>query len=169
MLGQQGSESTIVIRDYTEADSAALWEVFFHTVRNVNVRDYSQIQVEAWAPTDFDPVLWKSRMDRITPYVAEINGVAVGYADLQLDGMIDHFFCHFEYQGKSVGKALMSYIVAEAEKKGIVRLFSEVSHTARPFYEHFGFAVVEQQSIEVRGQALTNFIMERRLGKTNGE
>ena len=47
--------------------------------------------------------------------------------------------------------------------KGISRLYSEVSITARPFYERMGFKVVKEQQVEMRGQVLTNFVMEKHL------
>lgn len=68
----------IIIRNYKESDTKALWDIHFNTIRNVNIRDYSQVQVEVWAPDVFDNVI-------------------VGYTDLQSNGLIDHFFCHHEY------------------------------------------------------------------------
>ncbi len=100
-------------------------------------------------------------MDSINPSIAEINGVVVGYSDLQSDGFIDHFFCHHEYQGMGIGKALMTHILNCGSKKNIHRYYSEVSITAKPFYEHFGFKVVKAQNVEIRGQTLTNYIMEK--------
>ena len=88
------------IRNYQTSDAKALWEIYFHTVRNINVRDYSQQQVEAWAPNGFDSDLWQKRMNELLPFVAELDGCVVGYTDLQPNGLIDHFFCHHECQGK---------------------------------------------------------------------
>ena len=82
----------ITIRPYVIADAKALWLLFFNTVRTVNSRDYSQKQVEAWAPDNFDFDIWQQRMAGIQPFVAEIDGVIVGYTDLQASGLIDHFF-----------------------------------------------------------------------------
>nr|WP_228010882.1 GNAT family N-acetyltransferase [Vibrio sp. 1CM23M] len=138
-----------------------MWEIFFHTVRNVNVRDYSQQQVEAWAPSSFDFALWQKRMNGLQPFVAELDGCVVGYTDLQPSGLIDHFFCHHEYQGKGVGKALMEHVFTVGRVRGISRYFSEVSITARPFYEHLGFKVVNEQEVEMRGVKLTNYVMEK--------
>ena len=78
-------------------------------------------------------------------------------------GLIDHFFCHHEYQGQGVGRQLMSHVLNLAKQQGLKRVFSEVSITARPFYEHFGFSVVNEQTIEVRGQTMNNFVMEKLL------
>ncbi|MEZ9392380.1 GNAT family N-acetyltransferase [Vibrio splendidus] len=149
------------IRNYQTSDAKALWEIYFHTVRNINVRDYSQQQVEAWAPNGFDSELWQKRMNELLPFVAELDGCVVGYTDLQPNGLIDHFFCHHEYQGKGVGKALMEHVFTVGRVRGISRYFSEVSITARPFYEHLGFKVVNEQEVEMRGVKLTNYVMEK--------
>ena len=57
----------------------------------------------------------------------------------------------------------MNHIVALANERDVSRLYSHVSITARPFFERFGFSVVNEQRISVRGQELINFVMERRL------
>ncbi|EJL9428359.1 GNAT family N-acetyltransferase, partial [Vibrio cholerae] len=132
-----------------------------HTVRNVNLRDYSQAQVEAWAPDDFSSEIWQRKMNLLSPFVAEIDGKIVGYSDLQENGLIDHFFCHHEHQGRGVGRQLMEHVLRMGKLQGITRFYSEVSITARPFYERFGFNVTQEQTIEVRGQKLCNFVMEK--------
>ncbi|MGU3163749.1 GNAT family N-acetyltransferase, partial [Vibrio cholerae] len=138
-----------------------LWAIFYHTVRNVNLRDYSQAQVEAWAPDDFSSEIWQRKMNLLSPFVAEIDGKIVGYSDLQENGLIDHFFCHHEHQGRGVGRQLMEHVLRMGKLQGITRFYSEVSITARPFYERFGFKVTQEQTIEVRGQKLCNFVMEK--------
>jgi len=100
-------------------------------------------------------------MRGINPFVAEIDGVIVGYTDLQTSGLIDHFFCHHEYQRQGVGRALMEHIFTTGEAKGIARYYSEVSKTARPFYERFGFLVVSEKTLDTGGQKLSNFLMEK--------
>ncbi|MCW8349184.1 GNAT family N-acetyltransferase [Vibrio sp. ZSDZ65] len=151
----------IKIREYVEADAQALWDIHFYTIRNINIRDYNQAQVEAWAPESLELSIWINRMKGLNPFVAEIDGIVVGYTDLQSDGLIDHFFCHHEYQGQGVGRALMNHVFAVGKERGISRFYSEVSITAKPFYEHFGFKVVQPQEMDVRGQKLRNFVMEK--------
>ncbi|PJE54507.1 GNAT family N-acetyltransferase [Marinomonas sp. BSi20584] len=153
----------IKIRQYQAKDAKALWHLFFNTVRAVNARDYAQAQVEAWAPESFDMTVWQNKMNDIQPFVAELDCVVVGYCDLQPDGLIDHFFCHHEYQGQGFGRALMNHILSLADERDASRLYSHVSITARPFFEHFGFSVMNEQRISLRGQELTNFVMERRF------
>ncbi len=149
----------ITIRGYVKEDAQTLWAIHHFTIRNINVRDYSQAQVEAWAPNTLDPDVWQKRMDGLNPFVAMSDGVVVGYTDLQPDGLVDHFFCHHLYQGQGIGKALMSHVFEIGKQRNIKRYYSHVSITARPFYEHMGFKVEKEQQMEVRGQTLTNFLM----------
>ena len=153
----------ITIRKYQQGDELALREIFFNTIRQINIKDYSPLQVQAWAPENFDPDEWRQRMQAINPFIALLGDVIVGYADIQDDGYIDHFFCHYAHQGKGIGKTLMKTLAEEGQKKGIVRFYSHASITARPFFEHFGFAVIKAQRVEVRGQILSNFVMEKVL------
>ncbi len=51
----------ITIRRYQVGDEPKLWQLFFHTVRQINIRDYSTEQVEAWAPDNFDSEVWKKK------------------------------------------------------------------------------------------------------------
>ncbi|CAM3139381.1 GNAT family N-acetyltransferase [Vibrio diazotrophicus] len=153
----------ITIRDYREEDAPTLWAIHHYTIRNINVRDYSQAQIEAWAPDNFDLHVWQKRVDALNPFIATIDGVIVGYTDLQLDGLIDHFFCHHEFQGRGVGKALMNHVFNVGKQKDIKRFYSHVSITARPFYERMGFSVAKEQLMEVRGQKLKNFLMIKNI------
>ncbi|MEH6453591.1 MAG: GNAT family N-acetyltransferase [Psychromonas sp.] len=151
----------INIRKYTEQDAQATWLLFFNTIRNVNIQDYTQQQVEAWAPDSMDMFIWNKRMADIEPFIAEIDGEIVGYADLQNDGYIDHFFCHDKKQKQGIGRALFAHIFEAGKKLKIKQYYSQVSITAKPFFEHFGFQVMSQKSNEIRGQELTNYHMQK--------
>ena len=67
----------ITIRHYQSWDAPELWNIFYHTIRHINRRDYSQVQVCAWAPDHLDPALWQQKMDDISPYIAELEGRVV--------------------------------------------------------------------------------------------
>ncbi|EPP5762928.1 GNAT family N-acetyltransferase, partial [Vibrio cholerae] len=57
----------ITIRNYSVEDAKALWNIHFYTIRNINIRDYSQAQVEAWAPECLEPSVWEKRMKGLSP------------------------------------------------------------------------------------------------------
>lgn len=151
------------IRKYKAGDAADLWEIFFGAIRYVCCRDYSDAQVKAWAPDDFDQKKWESRVESLNPYVVLVDKEIVGYADLQDDGLIDHFFVGHRFQRQGVGNALMTSIITEARSKKMPKLYSYVSDTARDFYSHYDFTVVKPNTETVRGVELTNNLMEQIL------
>lgn len=150
------------LRRFRDDDLRSLIELFRETVRRVNVRDYTPEQVRAWAPDEIDPVKWRSFDGRFA-IVAELEGRIAGFADLEADGHLDRFFVHADLQGRGVGRMMLQELLQEAERLALPRIFAEVSITARPFFERHGFIVLAEQSVEVRGERLTNYRMERRL------
>jgi putative acetyltransferase len=145
-----------------------LWAVFFSAIRETAAKDYSPEQIAAWAPESFDESRWAHRMAGIAPFVAERDGVVVGYADVQATGYIDHFFVAGHAGRQGVGSQLMQRIHAHAESVRMTSLFSDVSITARPFFEHWGFAVEQQQRLVVAGISLTNYRMRKDQLTHNG-
>ncbi len=77
--------------------------------------------------TRFDPQSHPLRIRGINPFVVELNGRIVAYADLQSNGYIDRFFVP--------GKHLLN----DSSYLALLELTSDVSRTARPFFETFGF------------------------------
>lgn len=150
------------IRPYQIGEEPLLRELFYNTVHNVNQRDYTLEQRKAWAPAQYDENTWAMRIMQSEPFVALDNDTIVGFADVQNDGYIDFFFCHHAYQGKGVGRVLMQHILKTSKRYGLKRLYADVSITAQPFFQHYGFVVVRQQQKAVRGSVLTNFLMEKR-------
>lgn len=55
----------------------------------------------------------------------------------------------------------MEHIFTIGELSGVNRYYSEVSKTAIPFYEQFGFSVVKEQTLDTGGLKLENFLMEK--------
>ncbi|WP_407333682.1 GNAT family N-acetyltransferase [Enterovibrio sp. 27052020O] len=152
----------ITIRKMRAGEEMALWHLFHHTVRQINSRDYTPEQIAVWAPDECNQVAWRECMQRIQPFVAIINEQIAGYADVQPDGHIDHFFVSADFQGRGVGKSLMKTLFRESKKNTVLpRYFSCVSITAKPFFEHMGFRVLKTQQVEKKGQFLTNYVMAK--------
>ncbi|TDF42502.1 GNAT family N-acetyltransferase [Alteromonadaceae bacterium M269] len=149
------------MRRYRSGEEVELRRLFFETVRHINISDYSEEQVVAWAPEQYDEAEWCERIHSINPFVALVDEHIAGYASIDVEGYIDHFYCHRQFQGKGIGKSLMSRLFEQAEEYGVSRLYSHVSLTAKPFFEKHGFVAVVEQQVEVRGQKLTNFVMEK--------
>ncbi|CAH1549502.1 GNAT family N-acetyltransferase [Vibrio rotiferianus] len=153
------------IRRFESGDEETLRTLFYYTVRKICINDYTDAQVSAWAPNIYVAEDWNKKIALLNPFIVLLDGQVVGYADLQPDGYVDHFFCHWQHQGKGVGTALMQQLIAEGARNFNHRLYANVSLTAKPFFERHGFIVAKQQSVDIRGQTLNNFLMEKELNK----
>lgn len=151
------------IRSFRWGDEPALFGVYFSAIHDVTSRDYTPEQVEAWAPADLDTALWQRKMRAIRPFVAEIRNEVVGYADVQPNGYIDHFFVSGAHQRRGIGAALMARIHEQAQSLGLAELTSDVSKTAEPFFARYGFDVVERRFPVLRGVTLQNALMRKVL------
>lgn len=143
---------------FKEGIEQNLWEVYYTAIRLGCANHYTPVQLQAWAPDDFDGQIFSEKMKSLKPYVAYLADKIVGYGDLQSDGYIDHFYVHGKHQGLGVGYILMERIIKEG--KNLPRLYSNVSNRARPFFERYGFSVTKKQLIEIRGEQLENNAME---------
>ena len=153
----------IVVRGLRVGDEPALREVFVSAIREVAIRDYTPLQVDAWAPREVDHAAWALRMQGLQPFVAELDDRIAGYADLQPDGCIDHFYVAAWAGGQGVGGALMRQLLARAAELGLSALHSHVSLTAQPFFARFGFVVTEHRVVDVRGVEMRNAAMTKPL------
>ena len=151
------------MRPYRPDDAPALLALYRDTIRRVNSRDCSPAQIAAWASDEIDAVGWFGRFaERFVP-VAEEDGGPVGFAELEPDGHIGRVYVSADHQRRGIGRQLLAAVVAEARRLGLVRLFTEASITARPFFEAQGFTVLAPQVVTCRGAEFVNYRMERVL------
>ncbi len=153
----------IQVRRYQDGDAKFLSQIYYNTIHTVNAKDYTKNQLDAWAPWSSvqDYSGWQEKLEKIKPYVALIDDIIVGFAEFEPTGHIDCFYVHHEFQGSGVGSALIHEIEKEAVDKSITRVYAEVSITARLFFEAKEFQVTKQQTVQIRGVELINFVMEK--------
>ncbi|HEX4182532.1 MAG TPA: GNAT family N-acetyltransferase [Caulobacteraceae bacterium] len=155
----------MVIRSYKAGDAPKLAEVFFRSVREAALRDYTPAQVEAWAPSYPDPAEFGARAEdgRTTWVAANSADEPFAYADLELTGHIDHVYCHPVAIGTGVASQLLDHVESAARSMGLPRLFVEASEAARRLFLRKGFKVVERRDFELRSVSIHNYLMEKVL------
>ncbi|HHW00242.1 MAG TPA: GNAT family N-acetyltransferase [Clostridiaceae bacterium] len=153
------------IRSYSPNDISEIIDLFYNTVHTINLRDYSAAEVDAWAPKDIDKVAWDRRLSENFNIVAEQDGVITGFASLTYKGYYDLLYVHKDYQRQGIATALTDVIEKEVVLHGISELTSDVSITAKPFFEKRGYEVVLKQKVERGGQKLINYKMRKELKK----
>lgn len=150
------------IRAYEPDDAQATIDIFLRAIREVASKDYSPVQIAAWAKVD-EPEIWAQYRASRPTWLAMDGSVPVGFADLKPDGRLDMMFVDPDRQGKGIASLLLATVEKAAREQGLQQIFTEASLTARPFFERRGFIVVAAQHVEKRGQILANFRMEKVL------
>jgi GNAT superfamily N-acetyltransferase len=155
----------VEVRDAAPGDASDVADLFYNTILNANVGDYSVSQVEAWAGPAPEPEVWEKRIagegSARKMFVATKEDTIVGFAEFEDDGHVDTLYVHHEYQRCGIASALLHRIEAEARRLGLHRLYTEASITAEPFFRARGFSMVRPQEVEVRGRTFRNFVMDK--------
>ncbi|HEX4266309.1 MAG TPA: GNAT family N-acetyltransferase [Steroidobacteraceae bacterium] len=155
--------TAVLVRAYRPEDRDALINVFVRAIRESAIRDYSPAQVEAWSDVDRANA-WSAVGDRLI-WVAVVGALVVGFSDLEPSGHLDHMYVHPEHEGRGIASALLTCLETAARRESLVRLFTEASITARPFFERRGFTVLTAQLVEFRGEEFKNYRMEKLLAE----
>ena len=156
----------ITVRRYTQEDGEKLALLFYETVHTVNAKDYTAVQLEAWAPKRRDQKEWNRSFMAHISYVAVKENVIVGFGDIDDEGYLDRLYVHRDYQRHGVGTALCNVLENAIQTPEIL---THASITARPFFEKRGYRTVKEQQVEREGVLLTNFVMKKNRKINNNE
>ena len=151
----------IEIRQVQVSDAASVCDMCAETVRKVNKRDYSTMQVEKWSGRLEMIDCMKGRLNEQNGLVAILNKMPVGIVTWTDEGYLDLFYIHADHQGEGIGARLMNHLVDQLPKG--FTLTSDVSITARPFFEKFGFEMDVEQTVAIDGVPFTNYSMKLKI------
>lgn len=153
----------IQFRLFEHSDALSLRQVYESAVSQLTVGEYNLAQRTAWIQASADPKYWLRVLERIQPTITLVDGKIAGYFDLQLDGLIDHFYVAASFAHQGVARAMMDEILQRAKLRDLSEIHAYVSLTAQPFFTRYGFEVVYRQNVEVGGQQLENARMCKRF------
>lgn len=154
----------VTLRRYRDLDVEPTWQVFHAAVRVTARADYTPEQLGAWSPDEVDLEVWGRRRAQAWTLVAVEGDRVVGFSDLTDDGVLDMLFVHPDFGGQGVARLLVAAVLEEARRRGLARVVTHASRTARPAFERFGF-VVERENTDnwTRGVRVPNFDMHADL------
>lgn len=161
------------IRTYTPADCAEICKLFYDTVHTVNRKDYTDEELQAWAPDVPDESLWNASFLAHYTVVAEESGVILGFGDIdRTTGYLDRLYVHKDFQNRGVAAALCDVLESTCNSE-VYTIETHSSITAKPFFARRGYRVIKAQQVERHGVLLQNFVMKKALisakEKYNGE
>ena len=155
-------KANFIIRAALQSDAVELKNLFQNTVLAINRRDYSQAEVEDWASCG-DDLSNIEDMIKTHYFIVAVNQQSeiVGFSSITPQGYLHSMFVHKDFQGEGIATMLLNEIEQYAITNGIMRISSEVSLTARPFFEKKGYIVEEEQKRKANQLSLTNFWMAK--------
>ena len=155
-------KADFIIRAALQSDAVELKKLFQNTVLAINRRDYSQAEVEDWASCG-DDLSNIEDMIKTHYFIVAVNQQSeiVGFSSITPQGYLHSMLVHKDFQGEGIATILLNEIEQYAITNGIMRITSEVSLTARPFFEKKGYIVEEEQKRKANQLSLTNFWMAK--------
>lgn len=148
------------IRRYNRTDLAEIIRLFCDTVRKVNISDYTQEQVDVWAPETVDTEMWDKTLTEHHTFVVFKDSIIIGFGDIDDSGYLDRLYVHHDYQRQGVATLLCDTLESVVDKGITIRTHASI--TAKAFFESRGYMVVKDQFVERNGVFLKNYVMELR-------
>lgn len=148
------------IRRYNRADLTGIIRLFHDTVHNVNIKDYTQEQLDVWAPVNVDMEKWDQTLSEHHAFVAVNDFKIIGFGDIDDSGYLDRLYVHRDYQRQGVATFLCDTLESVVKTGVIIRTHASI--TAKPFFEKRGYIVLKEQLVERKGVFLKNYVMELR-------
>jgi putative acetyltransferase len=152
-----------VIRNATASDLGDILNLFVETVNHVCRKDYNDDQLRVWSGSAKNEQRWLHKIQSQYFIVAELKTGIVGFGSLEHGHYLDLLYIHKHYQGKGIAFSIYESLLKQAALYRPGRIQSEVSITARPFFEKLGFVVVSEQTQVIDSVPIKNFRMEKVL------
>lgn len=149
---------SMVIRAANDLDSEQISKLIYETVRGINIRDYNQEQVEAWAPADDFFQKYEGH-----GFVADRDGKIVGFCNLTDSAILHRFYVHKDFQGMGIGRKILEQVEKKGVELGFKEMNTEASITAKPFFIANGWELISEQKKTLRGMEFINYKMFKML------
>ena len=145
------------------SDLKEMQELYIETIKHVCKNDYNPAQIEAWISGVNNTDRWLEVINTQFVLLAIIEDKIVGFGTLKNSNYIDFFYIHKDFQRQGIADKILTELEIEAKKHHSKTITSDISITAKPFFEKKGFVVkAEQRNIRL-GVELVNYKMEKYL------
>ena len=150
-------------REYKNTDLHAVMDLFYVTVHEVNKNDYSEEQLDAIAPKDANEYHWEKSLEKNHTIVVEEDDKLIAFGNIGKTGYLDRLYVHPDYLRKGIASKLVEELEEYAKKHGSHVINVTSSITSKAFFESKGYAVIEEQINERRGERLLRYLVEKKI------
>jgi len=149
------------VRPYRDSDLESVALLFTASVHAVAAGYYDSAQRAAWAPQPPDLNEWRQRLAPLHTLVAEDHARLAGFISYEPNGHIEFLYVSPAHARRGVASALYRHVESALLSRGVEELFTEASLAARPFFEHQGFRIAEEQTVYRRGVSFRRYAMRK--------
>lgn len=147
----------------TKKDLKDITHLFKHTIETVASKNYSAQEIKSWSAGAKNTDNWLKRIDTHYFLLVKVNQTLVGMASLEENGYLDVIYVHPKYQGQGIASDLLNKMEEKAKMYGHSEITSDVSITAKPFFLHKGYEIIQPQLVYCRGLYLRNYNVRKSL------
>ncbi len=142
-------------------DLEEIQELFVETIKSTCKNEYNKQQIDAWVSSVENKERWKSILANQYFLIAEINNKMVGYGSLENGNYLDFMYVHKDFLRKGIANLIFEKLKAKSLELGFEKLTSDVSKTARPFFETKGFKVIRENKNMMKDVEIINYHMSQ--------
>lgn len=153
----------MIFKQATISDLNEMQQLYIETIQIVCKNDYDSAQIKAWISGVKNTERWIEVIEKQFVLLAIIENKIVGFGTLKDGNYIDFFYIHKDFQRQGIADKILNELEMEAKKHNSTILTSDISITAKPFFEKKGFVVKAKQKNIRLGVELINFKMEKEL------
>jgi putative acetyltransferase len=151
------------IRLVQNSDLDEILKLYYENIHYVCKNDYTEEQLEAWAPKNPDKYRWEISLRKNHALVVVENDEIIGFGDIGETGYIDRLYVRKDCLHRGVASQILDHLEKYARKKGMLFLNIAASITSQPFFEARGFTTIQTLPVERRGIRMRRYLMEKKL------
>ena len=145
------------------SDLNSILALFEHSIRGSCTSDYNQEQIDAWCSSAQNTERWLSKIRDQYFIKALLGDQLAGIASFENPNYLDVMYVSPMFQRSGIAAGLYNEIEQYAINHGTGKLYSDVSHTAKPFFESRGFIALHENHLTINGIDLSNWRMRKSL------
>ncbi len=153
----------MIFRNATFSDLEEMQKLYVETIQSVCKNDYNEEQRKVWSSGINNTKRWIEVLNTQFVLLAIIENQIAGFGTLKDGNYVDFFYIHKDFQRQGIADNLLNELEVEAKNHNSKIITSDVSITARPFFEKKGFVVKTEQKNIRQNVELINYKMKKRL------
>ena len=151
------------IRKLLDDEYEEVIKLIYQSVHHICKSDYTEKELSAWAPDNFDRVKFQRALNGCYNTVMIDKNDIVGFLSMEQDGYLNRLYTHKDHTGKGVATFLLEDAQEWAKNNGITEIRLDSSKTAENFYLKRGFSECGISVLTHNGVVFKNKTMHKFL------